>query len=801
MGKPTLHLICNAHLDPVWQWRWEEGCSEALSTFATAVRILKRHKTLIFNHNEAVLYEWVRRYDPTLFRDIRRLVANGRWCISGGWYLQPDVNLPGTESIIRQIIEGRRFFRKEFKCTPTVAYNFDSFGHSGGLPQILRKADYRMYIHMRPQEAELQLPSDLYRWRGVDGSEILTYRIAVGLYHTERDNIEQRLNEGAELARRLQRDVPVFWGIGDHGGGPTEADLERIEAFARTTTDLRVRHSTPELLYRALRPYAATAPIVSGDLQRVFTGCYTSLSRLKRRAVSSLAEVVQAEAASTCAWWWNSAPLPAAELREAWRNHLFNDFHDILPGSCTEPAEHDALDQYGRASSLAREARLGAVASLNRGAHRTLYIPVTILNTNPSCTRVPVEVECMLDLRPKWTGTWHLALFSLNGREIPCQEEQPESLLPFNGWRRKVSFFADLPHVGAARYELRIVEGPPRATDEAQTPDAAPETEPAPPPTPFIQPIVVEDDGDAWGANRWHYNAIVGRFVPIQGSSVQIHSGPVRRTVEAGYAWNKSSMILRTATYSGWPVTEFTVRVHWHEHRKRLKLAIPAGFKPESILCEVPGGAINRPPDGEEHVHGRWCILRGTLDGRPVAMAVISSGQHGFDVTEGELRLSVLRSAAYCHEQGFALTDPPARKYMDQGVHEFRLLVQCGTPEEILDKVSGLADWLSAPPAVYAHLPIGMPSSGKSLRSRTGDIEEFLRISSPIIRLTACKQSEDTRALILRLQETSGNTGTTTISLGGQSRSMRLSFSPFEIKTIRVSRNGRFHEVHMVEES
>jgi alpha-mannosidase len=533
----------------------------------------------------------------------------------------------------------------------------------------------------------------------------------------------------------------------------------------------------------------------------VFTGCYTSLSRLKRRAVSSLAEVVQAEAASTCAWWWNGAPFPAAELREAWRNHLFNDFHDILPGSCTEPAERDALDQYGRASSLSREARLGAVASLNRGAHRTLYIPVTILNTNPSCTRVPVEVECMLDLRPKWAGTWHLALFSLDGKEIPCQEEQPESLLPFNGWRRKVSFFADLPHVGAARYELRIVEGPPRATDEAQTSDAVPAAEPAHLPTPFIQPIVVEDDGDAWGAGRWNYKAIAGRFEPIQGSSVQIHSGPVRRTVEAGYAWNKSSMTLSTTTYSGWPVTEFTVRVHWHEHRKRLKLAIPAGFKPESILCEVPGGAINRPADGEEHVHGRWCILRGTLDGRPAAMAVISSGQHGFDVTDGELRLSVLRSAAYCHEQGFTLTDPPARKYMDQGVHEFRLLVQCGTPEEILDKVSGLADWLNAPPAVYAHLPIGMPSSGKSLRSRTSDTEEFIRISSPNIRLTACKQSEDTRALILRLQETTGNTGTTTISLGGQGRSMQLSFSPFEIKTIRVNRNGRFHEVHMVEES
>src|SRR5512135_2087989 len=95
--KPTVHLICNAHLDPVWQWRWEEGASEALSTFRTAVELLREHEDLIFNHNEAVLYRWVQQYDPALFGEIQKLVLEGRWCISGGWYLQPDANLPGTE--------------------------------------------------------------------------------------------------------------------------------------------------------------------------------------------------------------------------------------------------------------------------------------------------------------------------------------------------------------------------------------------------------------------------------------------------------------------------------------------------------------------------------------------------------------------------------------------------------------------------------------------------------------------------------------------------------------------------------
>jgi len=199
----SVHLICNAHLDPVWQWRWEEGASEALATFRNAVDILDEHPSLIFCHNEAFLYQWVERLDPALFDAIRRYVEAGRWAISGGWFIQPDVNLPGTESLIRSIAEGRRYFREKFGAAPRVAYNFDSFGHSGGLPQILRRAGYEMYVHMRPQANELALPADLYRWRGVDGTVIPAYRIAVGLYHTEHDNIEERLREAWPGRSRL----------------------------------------------------------------------------------------------------------------------------------------------------------------------------------------------------------------------------------------------------------------------------------------------------------------------------------------------------------------------------------------------------------------------------------------------------------------------------------------------------------------------------------------------------------------------------------------------------------------------
>jgi len=203
MKKPKIHLICTAHLDPVWQWQWEEGCAETLTTFRVAVQLLHEFPEFIFTHNESVLYRWVEMYDPALFRAIKKLIKQKRWVIGGGWFLQPDLNIPDTESILRQIIEGRRYFYNKFQVTPKVAYNFDVFGHSSGLPQILRLTGYEMYLHMRPQPDQLKLPADLYRWRGIEGTEIPAYRPPFGFYHHETGNLAELLAQGIELALAL----------------------------------------------------------------------------------------------------------------------------------------------------------------------------------------------------------------------------------------------------------------------------------------------------------------------------------------------------------------------------------------------------------------------------------------------------------------------------------------------------------------------------------------------------------------------------------------------------------------------
>ncbi|MBR1867862.1 MAG: hypothetical protein IJ800_04715 [Clostridia bacterium] len=131
-----LHLICNSHIDTVWQWTWDEGVSSAIATFRSAADLADEFD-YVFCHNESMLYEAIEKIDPVLFERIRELVKKGKWKITGGWYLQPDCNIPSGETFIRQISVGKKYFKEKFDVEPTVAYNFDSFGHSAGLPQIL----------------------------------------------------------------------------------------------------------------------------------------------------------------------------------------------------------------------------------------------------------------------------------------------------------------------------------------------------------------------------------------------------------------------------------------------------------------------------------------------------------------------------------------------------------------------------------------------------------------------------------------------------------------------------------------
>ncbi len=245
-----LHLVCNAHLDPYWLWEWEEGAAEAISTFRTAADLLDEYPEFVFCHNEVILYRWVEEFEPALFERIQRLVAEGRWHIMGGWYVQPDCNMPSGESFLRQALLGRRYFAEKFGKRPTTAINFDPFGHTRGLVQILAKSGYDSYIHCRPGQHDCPLPADIYTWVGYDGSTVTGCRQPFygTLLGQARKWTEHRI-ENWELG-----DLGLMlWGVGDHGGGASRGDLNDLRQLVKDRPEVEIAQSTPEAFFAELR--------------------------------------------------------------------------------------------------------------------------------------------------------------------------------------------------------------------------------------------------------------------------------------------------------------------------------------------------------------------------------------------------------------------------------------------------------------------------------------------------------------------------------------------------------------------
>ena len=274
MAKKKVFLIANAHIDPMWQWEIDEGMAAALSTFRNAVA-LAENNNFIFCHNEAMLYEWIENNEPTLFERIRKLIAVGRWHIMGGWYLQPDCNMLSGESFIRQIETGKKYFREKFGVSPSVAVNVDSFGHSIGMVQILAKCGYNGYIVGRPGNCEFHPGLSRFVWEGPDGSSVNVARIS--FYNTLLGQAAKRIEE-AVIEDKNEKKL-IFWGVGNHGGGPSRKDLAEIEKMKNGSEGFQYIHAYPEIFFDEIE---GELPKITESLHPSMPACYISQSRVKR---------------------------------------------------------------------------------------------------------------------------------------------------------------------------------------------------------------------------------------------------------------------------------------------------------------------------------------------------------------------------------------------------------------------------------------------------------------------------------------------------------------------------------------
>jgi alpha-mannosidase len=426
--KMVVHMIGNAHIDPVWLWPWQAGVDEALATFSSAADRCDEYPEFIFTRGESWLYQQVEKIDPALFRRVQRLVRRGQWHITGGQYLQPDTNHPSKAGWDRLIINARRYFAEKFGVRPAVGYNVDSFGHPATLPDILKAHGYLGYIFHRPNPKQVPLPSSAFRWRGAGGAEILTFRIEPA-YCTRTEDLYGQIMLSAEAGNRELGHTLCLYGVGNHGGGPTKANIEYILEHRNKFPGLELRFSTPQAFFEIMRRKQAVLPVVREELQHTFPGCYSVMHDIKQQQRHGEHLLDQSE--KTVATFGLSAGAKKSLLSvvdRAWDDLLFTQFHDILSGTSIPSAWSSVRAMQGRSQIMAEEiimetTRKWARARLPKVNHQQLVM----MNADGAPWEGLAEAEPFLDMQ-FWGERW---LSDEKGKPVEFQRVQPEAAIPF----------------------------------------------------------------------------------------------------------------------------------------------------------------------------------------------------------------------------------------------------------------------------------------------------------------------------------------------------------------------------------
>ncbi|HET7027971.1 MAG TPA: glycoside hydrolase family 38 C-terminal domain-containing protein [Candidatus Limnocylindrales bacterium] len=803
-------MIGNSHIDPVWLWQWPEGYQEVRATFRSALDRMDEFPEFIFTSDSAAYYAWIEEIDPAMFDEIRERVDEGRWEIAGGWWVEPDCNLPSGESFVRQALYSQRFFASRFRRTATVGYNVDPFGHNGMLPQLLCRAGLESYVFMRPGPHEKTLPGPLFWWESPDGSRVLAYRLPHE-YCSPREDLGYHLDKSiAQLPQHWVR-MMSFYGVGNHGGGPTRANLESIRQLSGVGTMPRLEHSTPERFFAAVRAAGTDElPVVHDDLQHHAVGCYSAHSGIKRwnrRAENALGA---AEAWSAVASAVTGRPSPTADFEHAWKQVLFNQFHDILAGTAIEPAYDEARDQLGEATSIAARAQNVALQSISRAIDlHALAGTAPIVVFNPHAWRVRTVVELEFGGLKPTDGVVDDA-----GSPVPFQPTQ--SYATVSAWRSRLAIAVDLPPLGYRVYRVapdtaRPSAGPLRATptsmenehvrvafdgatgrivqlvlrDEAR--DVVDLADPSRP-----HAVVVDDTSDTWGHRRLAYRDEIGTFETERVSLVE--SGPVRAIVRVESVFDASRLIEDYVLAADGRAVEVRVILDWHERSRLLKLRYPTVVDATSATYEIPYGAIERPANGEEEPGQRWIDVSATVGGGDATygLAVANDGKYAFDALDGSIGVTAVRSPIYAHHEP-AVPAPGVRySYQDLGIQRFRLAL-----------VPHPGPWSEAGLARHAAV-LNIPPTPLLESVHAGSfplVETFASVEPDNVILAALKLAEDGDDLIVRLVETSGRAASALASLPAWGRTLPVEIGAFQIRTFRVPHDAAapIVEVDLVE--
>ncbi|HEY0430838.1 MAG TPA: glycoside hydrolase family 38 C-terminal domain-containing protein, partial [Pyrinomonadaceae bacterium] len=610
----VLHIIGHSHIDAAWLWPWRDGSNVVLNTFRSALDRMNETPAFRYVHSSSAHYQWVERADPKMFAEVRARIKEGRWEAVGGWPVEPDCNIPSTESFVRHCLYGKNYLQRALNVDTKIGFNPDSFGHAAGLPAILRGAGYRYYVFMRPQEHEMKLPL-LFWWEAPDGSRVLALRIRRGYSMNA-----ERIPDGAQNNFQTGfNHAAYFLGVGDHGGAVTKAQIAKVAELQQDASLPELRWSTLTDFLTAVEqsPAVANLPVVRSELQYHSRGCYSAYGegkQLNRRAERWLG---QAETISTVASLSGQHVYPSQEYPTAWWKVLFNQFHDLLAGTAMYTAYRDSRDSLGWACETAQTSRIEALESMARRVDLSTVKEGAVFAFNPLPWPRKVLLEYHTERNPG-LNPWVPApagiapithLESSEGEKFPLQFRPSDSMTQI--WPR-LSSWLDLPACGYRVFELihgTAPDTPPYSNffsineqgfgvSSLKSADGK-ELLAGP-----IGLVVIGDPSDTWGHGITRYRQEIGR--PQLISSQQIEDGPVTRVTRQRAKWNNSEIVVDIAQFKAIDVIEFRFVIDWHEREQILKLEIPTAMTAPRVFVKVAGATIERQPNGDEESYQDW---------------------------------------------------------------------------------------------------------------------------------------------------------------------------------------------------
>lgn len=803
---PKVHMIGNAHLDPVWLWRWQEGYAEVLATFRSALDRMNEFDDFVFTCAGAMYYQWVEETDPKMFEEIRRRIKEGRWVIVGGWMIQPDCNIPCGESFARHSLYGQSYFKKKFGVTAKVGYNVDSFGHTAMLPQILKHSGMDAYVFMRPgpHEMEYNFPENTFIWISPDGTGIPAFRIPDPYCTREVGETENKIRSHKEkIAKTGEDSIMCFYGVGNHGGGPTIENILTVKKLQKEQGGDDIIFSSPNRYFAELD--LSGLPEYRGDLHHHACGCYSAAMKVKSLNRISEAHLVNAERAGVMAVL-SGVKNSHENLKAAWRPTLFNHFHDIAGGCCIKSGIDDAVSSFGSSihtADVAQNRALQAIAwniDTSKGNPVVLDkvdwklwerdnagVPIVIFNMNSFDVTAPVKLECCLSSVEDDNGnpvvTQKTKAQQSNGED--CLESEIVANVPAMGWRLYWGYRTKEPICTYApdnSFNGRHLENEFLSVDISDNDfisriyDKKNGRELL---NGEVKPIVIDEtECDTWAHGKFSFTNECGSF-KSEGIT-DFEDGAIRQDTRISYTYKNSEVVFELSLYKNSPELRMSCKVNWQEKHRMLKIIFPTPFKDAKDTVSVPFGFTQRNADGKEQTMQKWvCALENGY-----GMGIATDTRAAYDLKNGLLRITALRSPAYADHYGIRDTKT---EYTDIGVQSFNLVV-APTADSISD-IYRLSETVLTPMTAIT----GTYHKGKL--SGTGSI---LSIGADNVAATAFKPAEDGNGYILRCHETAGKSANADINIPALGISCNVSFAPQEIKTFRISA-GTLTETNFLE--